>query len=131
MRKGKRYYKALYSRVFAQNAKLFDNYNYTYTGSLIPFRTIPRRNKIPDDLDAALDWNGKDIDELLNFYYRLRKNPYAKEVIFKTVFKTKYTIDGQEIEVKKYERIYPETIERKLLERLLESGNIRVSYVIF
>ena len=131
MLKGKRYYKALYSKVFAQNAKLFDSYNYTYTGSLILFRTIPRRNKIPEDLDAALDRNNKGIDELLEFYYRLRKDPYAEDVVLKTVFRTTYTIDNKEIEVKKYERIHPETIDRKLLERLLDNGNIRVSYTIF
>lgn len=131
MLKGKKYYKALYSKVFAQNAKLFNSYNYTYTGSLVLFRTIPRWNKIPEDLDTALDRNGKGIDELLEFYYRLRKDPYADEVTLKTVFRTKYIIDNQEVEVKKYERIHPETIDKKLFERLLDNGNIRVSYTIF
>lgn len=131
MHKGKRYYKALYSKVFAQNAKLFATYTYTYTGSLVLFRTIPHRKKIPDDLDVALDRNGKGIDELLEFHERLKKNPYTENIIFKTVFRTTYTIDGQEREVKKYEKICPETIDRKLLERLLENGNIRVSYTIF
>ncbi len=131
MYQGKRYYKTLYSKVFAQNAQLFDNYQYTYTGSLVLFRTIPHWNKIPEDLDVALDRNGKGIDELLEFYQRLKNNPHVEDIKVKTVFRTKYMINNQEVEVKKYEKIEPETIDRALFERLLENGNIRISYKIY
>jgi hypothetical protein len=128
---GKKYYKALFSKVFEQNTSLFDSYNYVYTGSLVLFWTIPYRKKTPEDLDVALDWNNKGIKELLIFCQRLKSNKNVKEVTIKTVFRKVYMINNKKIEVKKYQKINPKTIDKKLFETLLEKGNIRISYKIF
>ena len=130
MKAGKRYYKAIFSKVFEQNTQLFDDYNYVYTGSLVLFRTVPHRKKIPEDLDVALDRNGKGIDELLEFYRRLKNNNKVNELAVKTVFEKTYTIDKKEFHFRKYEPINPETIDRKLFETLLDNGNIRIKYRI-
>ena len=130
MKAGKRYYKAIFSKVFEQNTQLFDDYNYVYTGSLVLFRTVPHRKKIPEDLDVALDRNGKGIDELLEFYRRLKNNNKVNELAVKTVFEKTYTIDKKEFHFRKYEPINPKTIDRKLFETLLDNGNIRIKYRI-
>lgn len=116
--------------MFEQNTQLFDDYNYVYTGSLVLFRTVPHRKKIPEDLDVALDRNDKGIDELLKFYRRLKNNEKVDEVAVKTVFEKTYTIDKKDFHFKKYEPINPETIDRKLFETLLDNGNIRIKYGI-
>lgn len=131
MNKGKKYYKTLFSKVFEENASIFDSYNYVYTGSLVLFWTIPYRKKIPEDLDLALDWNNKGIKELLVFYQRLKNNKKVKELTIKTVFGKTYTINNKEVEVKKYQKIDPKKIDKKLFETLLEKGNIRISYEIY
>lgn len=130
MKLWKKYYKTLYSNIFIKNAELFNEYNYTYTGSLVLFWTMPYWKKIPEDVDVALDRNGKGINELLAFYHKLKNHPLIEQSIMKTVFGTKYTIDNQEIEVQKHEKIDLQNINQKLLERLLENGNIRISYNI-
>lgn len=127
---GKKHYKTLFTKVFEENTSLFDSYNYVYTGSLVLFWTIPYRKKIPEDLDVALDWNNKGIKELLVFYKRLKNNKKVKELTIKTVFRKVYTINDKEVEVKKYEKIDPKKIDKKLFETLLERGNIRISYEI-
>jgi hypothetical protein len=128
---GKKHYKTLFTKVFEENTNLFDNYNYVYTGSLVLFWTIPYRKKIPEDLDVALDWNEKGIKELLVFYQRLKNNKKVKELTIKTVFRKKYIINNKEVEIQKYEKINPKTIDKKLFEILLEKGNIRISYEIY
>lgn len=127
---GKKHYKTLFTKVFEENTSVFDSYNYVYTGSLVLFWTIPYRKKTPEDLDVALDWNDKGIKELLVFYQRLKNNKKVKELTIKTVFRKTYVINNKEIEVKKYEKIDPKTIDKKLFETLLERGNIRITYEI-
>lgn len=128
---GKKQYKELFTKVFEENTILFDSYNYVYTGSIISFWTIPYRKKIPDDLDIALDWNRKGIKELVLFYQKLKNNKKVKELTIKTVFRKTYIINNEEIEVKKYEKIDPKTVDTKLFETLLEKGNIRINYEIY
>jgi hypothetical protein len=130
MKTGKRQYKTLFSKVFEQNTELFDDYNYVYTGSLVLFRTVPHWKKIPEDLDVALDRNNKGTKELLEFYHRLKDNKKVDNLAVKTVFKRNYTIGEQDFEFKKYEQIDPDTIDQKVLETLLENGNIRIKYNI-
>lgn len=59
MQKDKKYYQSLFNKICMQNAKLFNGYSYTYTGSLVLFLSIPHWDKIPEDIDIAVDWNGK------------------------------------------------------------------------
>ena len=81
----KKLYKEYLKKVFEKNATLLQKYHYAYAGSLILFRNIPSRKKIPEDLDVAVDRNGKGVQELLKFYDSLKRKSYIKNLIFMTV----------------------------------------------
>lgn len=117
-------------KVFEKNAILLKDYNYCYSGSLILFRTIPKWNKLPEDLDVAIDRNKKWTKELLELYSKLQKRKYVKDIVFMTVSEWHYIIDWDERIFRKREIIDVENISENLFQKLLESGNIRIEYSI-
>lgn len=127
----KKLYKQHLKKVFEKNALILWKYKYAYAGSLILFRNITSRKKIPEDLDIAVDRNGRGIKELLAFYNKLKNKTYIKDLVFMTVSSGEYSIDHQEYHFKKRETINLETVNYKVLERLLEAGNIRLEYTIY
>lgn len=129
-KQGKRYYKTLFKKIFEENIDIFTWYEYMYTGSLVLYRWLAKRKKIPDDIDAAINWDNKGIKDLENFCQKIIHTPGTSELKVKTVFAKTYTIHNKIYTIEKQDNIDTRTIDHDLLQILLDSGNIRISYKI-
>jgi len=101
-----------------------------YTGSIVLFLRIADWKKLPDDVDVAINRNNKTVKDLEILYKQLSKNKDVQHIQLKTVYRKKYNINKMTYELQKYQAIDLKNTPHKLLEILLESGNIRLSYNI-
>lgn len=81
-------------------------------------------------MDVAVNRNKKTIQDLMEFFDRIDKEPGVSELKIKTVFEKKYSIHGTIYHLKRHEKIDRTTMPADLLETLLETGNLRISYKV-
>ena len=129
--KGKKALKALHTKIFEKNIDIFSGYEYMYTGSVILFRDLPKREKIPDDIDAAINRDNKSIQDIQLLCQRILQCPETSELKMRTVFERIYTFPKASFHIQKNQNIDTRTMEKKVLQALLDSGNIRISYKIY
>lgn len=120
-----------YSKIFQKNSDIFAWYEYMYTGSLVLFWWLSKWKKIPDDIDAAINRDNKGVEDLKKIYQRIDNTPETSELKIKTVFEKNYTIQGKTYHLAKYEKLDIMTMNQKLLDTLLDTGNIRISYTLY
>ena len=128
--KNKQIYLSRYTDILEKNMKILQWYEYVYTGSIVLFLRIADWKKLPDDVDVAINRNNKTVKDLEILYKQLSKNKDVQHIQLKTVYRKKYNINKMTYELQKYQAIDLKNTPHKLLEILLESGNIRLSYNI-
>lgn len=129
--KGKKPLKQFYTKIFEKNIGIFSWYEYMYTGSLVLFWWLPTWKKIPDDIDAAINRDNKEVKDLEILCKKIEKTPETSELKIRTVFEKEYSIHGKHFHVQRYEKIDRKTIDQDLLKTLLDAGNIRISYKVY
>lgn len=129
--KSKKQLKALHTKIFEKNIDIFSGHEYMYTGSVILFRELPKREKVPDDIDAAINRDHKSIQDIESLCQKIIKTPDTSELKMRTVFARVYTIQKTSHRIEKNRNIDTRTIDPTLLQALLDTGNIRISYKIY